>query len=141
MSESQAANGMDAAKMMEMMSAMLAQRAPAAPVAQPMMGMPMQPAMWPAAQMGGALQAPTGVLFGVSIPLPDGREVSAYIQFGAEHAQNPQALQMLASQVAQMWPVRAYQTKQQGWGNGGGAGGGYNGGWNRNGGNGRWGGR
>lgn len=72
---------------------------------------------------------PSAISFRMKIPLPDGREVSAYIHFDGSQCSTPQALQMLAHQVAMSWPIEAFMPRQQGgWGGGGGGyqGGGYN---------------
>lgn len=109
------------------------QMMPAMQMQQPMV---MQPQMMPAGQMAGAAPAPQAILFRMSIPLPDGTEASAYLSFPASSAPNPQALQMLAQQVAMAWPIATFQPRNRGWGNNGGG----RGGWNGNGGGGGYGG-
>lgn len=76
--------------------------------------------------MAGLVQ-PAVLSVRIKIPLPDGRELGAYIDFDCSGCPTPQHLQSLAAAIAQQWPVEAFQPRQQGgWGNQGG--GGYNGG-------------
>lgn len=103
-------------------------------------GMPFNMPMMPGAMMQSA--TPSSIQARISVPLPDGRELSAYLTFPIpEQLANPSGIQQLAAMIAQTWPVQAYQPRQSGWGNGGGGGysrggrGGYGGGWNRGG---RW---
>lgn len=122
------------------------QPAPMMMPAQPMGGMmpaaammpqyQQMPQMVPAAQMapmGGQAPQPTAVLFRAKVPMPDGREVPVYLQFGPDVLQN---LPMFAQMLMQVYPIDAYQPRQQNgwggqnrgsWGNGGGNGGGWNG--------------
>lgn len=75
---------------------------------------------WPGMMPASAMVAPqpTGVLLGISIQLPDGREVPGYLQFDAQHAQN---LPMLAQQVAAAYGpmIKAYAPRGYGGGYGG----------------------
>jgi len=48
----------------------------------------------------GQMPQPAGVSVPVTVPLPDGRELSVRVHFGPEAAQN---LQQLAAQCAQMF--------------------------------------
>jgi hypothetical protein len=82
----------------------------------------MQPAMMPA--------APAGVLIPVSLQLPDGSDITIYLQYGSDMAQNPQMLTMSIMSIMQQWPVKVYQ--QQGGGYGGGYNRQYGGGYNSN---------
>ncbi len=84
-----------------------------------------------------AMPLPTELHVRVSIPLPDGREVSGHLAFPipAQYA-SPGGVQALAQAIAQAWPVQAFQPRQNGWGGqqggggygGQGGGGGYGGG-------------
>lgn len=100
----------------------------------PMMGMPQ---MMPAAMMGAPPAAPQGLLVPVQLNLPDGRECTVYVQLGPEAVQNPMgAIQGLINSGV---PVKAFQPRQQGGGNGGagwGGNGNQRGSWG--GGRGRW---
>lgn len=74
--------------------------------------------------------APIAISFRIKVPLPDGREASGYMHFSTENCHTPQAVQMLAAQVAQQYPIEAYMPRNSGgWGQGqgGGGGGGYGG--------------
>lgn len=88
---------------------------------------------------------PTSISFAVKIPMPDGSQARAYLHFATDNCHTPQALQMLAMQVANSYPIDTYMPRDNGGGWGGnqgnqgggyGGGGGYNnrGGYNRGGG-------
>lgn len=93
-----------------------------APQAGPgMFGLPQQPA-WAGGVWTGPLPQPTGVSVPVTVPLPDGRELSVRVHFGPEAAVN---LQAIASQAAQMfgswlqarngWSQRNYSNRRRSW--------------------------
>lgn len=67
--------------------------------------------------IGGPMPQPTGVSVAVSVPLPDGREVSLRVHFGPEAAAN---LQQFAALCAQMFGpyLAAKSPRYAGW-NGG----------------------
>lgn len=112
------------------------------PAPQPMGGGFGMPApQQPAAGMGmgmGMNPQPTGCSVPVTVPLPDGREVSCRVTFGPEAVQN---LPAVVAACAQMFGdyLQARAPYRRGWGNGGGGGGG--GGWSNGGNRGGWQGR
>lgn len=129
--------------------------APMAPAGGMGFGMPTQPMgqMGPAQPMGGMMPIggcgpmpnPTGISVPVTVPLPDGREVSCRVNFGPEAIGNlPGLVAACAQMFGQYLQARApYRQNGGGWGNGGGGGGGgwgnggrggYGGGYGR----GRW---
>lgn len=81
-------------------------------------GLP-QPAAAVYAPMPGPMPAmqPVGVSFLVTIPLPDGREVSARVHFGPEAAANLQAAAGMAAQLFGPY-LQARQPYRGGWGGG-----------------------
>ena len=106
----------------------------AVPQQQMAYGLPQPAGMMPA-QAGQML--PTGVSVPVTVPLPDGREVSFRVHFGPEALND---LQACAAACLRMFgpylQARQPYGQRGGWGNGGGyQGGGYNGGYRRGG---RW---
>lgn len=131
----------DMKQVAQMMADMLDQRMgnhapqPAAQWGQP--PAPIQPAgQWGAAPATAyATPQPTGVMFRFKIQLPDGSALPGYLMFGPEVVANPQALPMVAAQIAQIFPIDRYQPNN-GYQNGGGYqnGNGWNGGGYRNGG-------
>jgi len=70
-------------------------------VGQAAMGLPspLQPMAPPAMQSMAAVPQPTGVNVPVTVPLPDGRELSVRVEFGPEAAQNLQAVGAMAAQL------------------------------------------
>ena len=57
-----------------------------------------QPIVMPMQQPMGQMPQPTGVSVPVTVPLPDGRELSVRVHFGPEAAQNLQAAAAMAAQ-------------------------------------------
>ena len=76
------------------------------------------------------LPTPIAIGFELSVPLPDGRETPVTVYFSGEQYPTPQHVQMVAAQIGQMWPIKSFQPRNNGWGGGGrrGGGGGYGGG-------------
>ena len=75
---------------------------------------PAPAAMWPAGAMPTATPTPTGVSVRISMPLPDGSEMSFDVSFGPEYA-NPAGLQALAAQLlAAGWPVKTFRPRESG---------------------------
>ena len=100
---------------------------------QPAATMGMQPGMQPGAQMMG-MQAPMPEVLQVrvAIPMQDGTEMPAQLEFSIpEQLRSQQGILMFASQIVQFWPVQTYQPKNRGWGGRGGGQGGYGGGGGR----------
>jgi hypothetical protein len=119
----------------EQLQQLLAQAAQRIPVQHPtpammpasqMGGMMMQssaPAMMPAAQMGLSVGAPTGVMVSIRIPLPDGSEAAGYLQLPAEVMANPSMIPQVVMNLAQQWPIKTYQPRNNNFGGNGGYGG------------------
>lgn len=65
---------------------------------------------------------PVGLLISMTIPLPDGSEVSTYLQFGQDVLSQPQMIPAFIQQLSQHFPINIRQPRQAGsWsGNGGG---------------------
>ncbi len=106
------------------------QGAQAAPVQTTSFGLPTQPMMqpmgMPTQQPIGQMPQPIGVSVPVTVPLPDGRELSVRVEFGPEAAQNLQAVAAMAVQL-----FGPYLQARNPWrGGGGGYGGNFQGGWN-----------
>lgn len=79
---------------------------------------PPTPAMLPAGAHPGAAPSPSGIALKLTLQLPDGTEMPVDLQFGPEYA-NPQALQALAGHLlAAGWPLKTYQPRGNGFGNG-----------------------
>lgn len=98
------------------------------PQAQPQFGMGMAQQ-----QFGGAPQpmaggfVPRGVSIPVTIPLPDGREVSARLEFGPEAAQNLTAVAIFCAQAFGQYLQARSPRQFNGGGYGGNGGNGYGG--------------
>lgn len=88
-----------------------------AAAAQPTLGCGLPQPMAIGAPMGVPAAQPTGVSVPVTIPLPDGREISARVHFGPEVAANLQAAGAMAAQM--FGPYLQARQPYRGWQGGG----------------------
>jgi hypothetical protein len=100
-------------ELLAQLAAMLRQPTAPAPMAAPFAG--------PGPNFGPAVQ-PTGLLVAVNLPMPDGSEVSGYLQLPATALADPRGA--IAALVAAGWPLRTYQPRnawprRSNWGGGG----------------------
>jgi hypothetical protein len=72
--------------------------------------------------------APSAILLRLSVPLPDGREASAYLAFDVpESLRHPAGVQQLVAALAATWPIQTFEPRGGGWGGGRGYGTGWGG--------------